>query len=219
MAWMLDLKPVSHERATDLLLMLGKITRLGWDFEQKVKYIAHMSQLVQGVQDNPDMGLEEIIDSLRDGKYVPLARMITSFGESIGADLEVLHAAREARNALIHEGGEFPLRGRMPADTSQITKWLEKMRLHVRHLAAGENLVSSWVYSMDEREAPNRFLTDGYVQSVDEWVFASLWDLLDHDGNETPPCYSADGHVYQDYSSLPEEHRPQWGRQVDHGDG
>ncbi len=219
MAWMLDLRPVSHERATDLLLMLGKITRLGWDFEHKVKYIGHMSQLVTTVQGNPDMGLEEIINSLPTNKYIPLAQRINAFGKSIGDDMKVLHTAREARNLLIHEGGEFPLRGRMPADSSQISEWMEKMRLHVRQLAAGENLVGSWVYSIDERQPPPRALVDGYEKSVEEWVFSSVWDLLDHGGGEIPPCYSADGHVYQDYSSFPEEHRPQWGRQADHLDG
>lgn len=194
--------------------MLGKITRLGLEFESKCKGIVRVMRLVTAFEANPEQSLDEVIAGIP--RDMQLARTINAFpGLTPGVtatEIETLNTAREARNALIHEGGEFPLHGRMGANHSRLTASLEQLRTHVRQLAAGDNLVSSWAYSIDEKEAPPRALMDGYERAVEEWIFESVWDLLEHEGGVIPPCRSADGRVYEDYSSLPDELRPKWAR-------
>lgn len=207
---MLNLFPVNNPRADDLLLVLGKVTRLGMEFEGKSKGILRFIRLANALRDAPELSFEEVVASLP--RDMQLARTINAFpglGLASKEDFVLLDSAREARNSIIHEGVHFPLHVRSPVIHDKLTNSLEVLRSNVRVLAAGDNLVSSWLHTIeDPDEGTPVFFMGGYVEAVERWIFASVWDLLKHPDSEVPPRQSMTGQVHENFSLLPEHLRP-----------
>lgn len=207
---MLNRQPASHPRADDLLLMLGKTTRLCWEFENKCKEFLRIAQQANIIKDAPDLSLEEIVKALPPEMQLNRTiKKLPHLGVAGINEIGILENAREARNELIHEGGWFPLRATYSNNYGWFTQSLKVLRTNVRMLAEGENLISSWIHMVVDRDehTPQAFI-DGYVESVEQWVFASVWDLLQHPEGQILNCRSADGRVYENWGLLPEHVRP-----------
>jgi hypothetical protein len=83
-------------------------------------------------------------------------------------DVAALEKARDARNFIAHEGAYF---GPLHAKRKSILEHLGKLRGAVAKLAKGDDVVSRWVYEIEEKEVPSRALMSNYVELVDQWVF------------------------------------------------
>lgn len=79
---MLNLFPVNHPRADDLLLVLGKVTRLGMEFEGKCKGILHFIRLANALRDAPELSFEEIVASPVTVLAPPLPNLMGKDGDA-----------------------------------------------------------------------------------------------------------------------------------------
>lgn len=84
-------------------------------------------------------------------------------------DVAILKRAKDARNFIAHEGARLgPL---FSVSAERLRTQAVQLRLKLRALAAGDNLVSSWLYEIEERmPAPSR-IRDAYASWIESWVF------------------------------------------------
>jgi hypothetical protein len=55
-----------------------------------------------------------------------------------------------------------------------------RLRIEVANLAAGDNLISTWLYQVTERAAYTpRHLIDAYPEMIDRWVFGPVLAILE----------------------------------------
>lgn len=208
---MLNLQRVNHPRADDLFILVGKISRLAIEFEDKCKAVRNFGYTIKAIKAGSILSFDDLVAAIP--KALQLARTIADLPHlQIAGDEEVaiLDAARKSRNQLIHEGLNFPLRLEGSISMKTLTLELDKLRVAVRRLAEGEKLVGFWLFAIEEGKhetVPTDFLA-GYVDSLEQWVFASVWDLLSHQLSEKRVCTSAQGNIVPNYEWLPENLRP-----------
>ena len=116
---------------------------------------------------------------------------IRAKAESFGvteAQLETLIKAKNARNLIAHEGIDIgPL---FNLKRKNVLQALESLRLSVADLAAGDNIVSAWMFFLDEPREPVPHISHVYQDLIDRWVFGHLlggddsssWAIAVHQG-------------------------------------
>lgn len=91
--------------------------------------------------------------------------------------MNVLDRARSARNFIAHEGADV---GSVWARPDVILRHVVKLRAAVADLVAGDNVVSEWVYGLEEpHQSVPRDLIEAYPAMIDDWVFSHFGGLLD----------------------------------------
>lgn len=211
MPWLLNLHPINHPRADDLFLVAGKINRLAVEFERKCNYVRDFGFQIRAIEAEKVNTFDDLIDAIP--KATQLAKTLNDLaGLQIATenDSQILNAARKSRNALIHESLPFPLQINSPLNEESLRIILRQTRQTVRNLIEGEKLVGTWVFALTEGRDeyyPRAFL-EGYVSSLDQWIFSSVWDLLSDGSTNIPRCESAMGNVIENYEWLPENLRP-----------
>jgi hypothetical protein len=125
--------------------------------------------MVEKLGEDPIASLQDLIDSIPPdpmlGKALELLYVKAPF---IGEQGGVLDAAREARNFIAHDGGLFDIH---TESTRHLSDHLENLRDKVEDLAAGDNLLSRWIYEIKEKESPPSTLIASYESIVVRWVF------------------------------------------------
>jgi hypothetical protein len=156
------------------LLVAGKALYLATHFERNLQFVLRTMDLVNG--DDPLRTLEDaLVNPPKDKLLGPTLRDLerTALNDDTNP-FPVLERARAARNFIAHEGG-------FPASLWSIRR--ESVHDHVAalhsavvDLVAGDNIVSKWVYGIEEpREPPPLHLVAAYPRMVEEWVFGSFW--------------------------------------------
>jgi hypothetical protein len=90
-------------------------------------------------------------------------------------EITFLEKARDARNFIAHEGADFGYVWWVKE--RQIREHLVKLRAAVTDLAQGDNVVSRWVYEIEEKERAPESFSNCYVSMVDAWIFGSFEDV------------------------------------------
>src|SRR2546421_397443 len=81
------------------------------------------------------------------------------------AQLEALVKAKDARNLIAHEGVDIgPLYSVRPRG---ILQFLQKLRSAVADVAAGDNIVSTWIYYIEEPREPVPHIRSTYPDLID----------------------------------------------------
>jgi hypothetical protein len=177
MPWTLHLQPIRNPWTDAALLAGGRALYVAQAYEEKCKTLLRFGHLVEGIQADPVAGLDDLIRALPKDRMLKetldrLAHILPSAAEHA----QVLQKAREARNFIAHEGVRFSI------DDSQASDLLDRLRglrAQVQLLASGDNLVSAWLFNVEEPyELLPRWLIDSYNSMIDEWVFAPVWELV-----------------------------------------
>jgi hypothetical protein len=166
--------PPESDLIDEILLAAGKALYLANRFESNCQHVLGIANLVDLIKD-PVTSLEEVAAKLPEDKMLgPTLQGLFSHADmGIRPDeATALTKAKEARNYIAHEGaaaiGElssYSVRGKLDA--------LRALRAKVIDLANGDNIVSAWVYEIDEREPPPPIIDD-YTDLVDDWIFGHL---------------------------------------------
>ncbi|MFB7674468.1 hypothetical protein ACFC26_23950 [Kitasatospora purpeofusca] len=181
MGWSLGyLKPTQPELLDMLFLSAGRALHLANAFESKCKFVLRTGNLVKAFEADPVAALQDSIAALPPDKMLgPTLRDLGDrLAHSTSWNVDVLDAARAARNFIAHEGSNV---GDIHAvDARQILGHTAQLRAAVSDLARGDNIVSLWVFGIEEpRGSSPRHLIDAYPSMVDTWVFGHFGDLLE----------------------------------------
>ncbi|MEH0936767.1 hypothetical protein [Micromonospora psammae] len=200
MPWSVDTdEPKDAALWTAALLAVGRALYLANTFEAKCKAAFRVRLILDAIASHGDQWAEPAAAAA--DADATLARAITTFNRGDGEQLlRVLHRARDARNYIAHEGGNF--NGLFFTSEDHLLDKLLRLRAEVHCLALGDDLVSQLIHEIHRKTDSGRGLDPGqrrtmpdYAGTVDRWVFGDA-DLLErlHERQErhwwagTEPC-------------------------------
>ncbi len=160
----------------------GRALHLANSFEAKCKYVLRIGNMVKTYEADPVATLQDAIAALPADKM--LGETLRDLGRHLAHarswDVNVLDKARKARNFIAHEGADI---GHMnSASARRILDRVSLLRTAVTDLTLGDNVVSQWVFGIEEPRAPLPvYLIEAYPQMVDDWVFGHFGELLSTD--------------------------------------
>jgi len=169
MGWSLTkLEPKHPDLINFALLAAGKALFLANHFEAKCKFVLRIANLDSYMEGYSTASFTDAIAALAKDKLLgPTISDLKSFPPVSQDDAAALDLAKDARNFIAHGGAYF---GSLQVGDQNILKHLEKLRAHVAGLAKGDDIVSRWVYEIEEKDSPAGLMT-GYSTAIDNWVF------------------------------------------------
>jgi hypothetical protein len=179
MGWAVGYRMERDPELLDLLngslLVAGKALYLATHFEKNLQFVLRIMNLVN--EDDPLRALEEsLVNPPKDKLLGRALRDLKRTGLDDNTNpFPVLEKARAARNFIAHEGGipVFLWSIRRQSVHDHVTA----LHSAVVDLVAGDNIVSKWVYGIEEpREPLPLHLIDAYPHMVEEWVFGPFWE-------------------------------------------
>ena len=171
MGWSLDYFPIREpELLYEFLLAAGKALYLATAYEKKCRYVLRIAKLADHYDETGDASATMALAAvLKDRMLCATIYELKSFSEIRASDITLLEKAKDARNFIAHECANFaPLSS---VSAKHIQEQLTRLRDKVTVLANGDNVVSCWVYVIEEKEAAPVEIQSSYVQRVRQWVF------------------------------------------------
>ena len=152
MAWSISyLPPKEPDLLDDFFLAVGKALYLATSFEAKCRSVLLFTRLVDHIEQehNLDAALT-LTNQMKARMLGGTIRELKGSPHFAGANLEAVDKGRESRNFIAHEAADlgYPL---CYASSDNIAKRLAKLRVAVSVLAAGDNVVSRWLYEIEEK--------------------------------------------------------------------
>jgi hypothetical protein len=200
MPWSLGWQPPPDPGVIDaVLLAAGKALYLCNRFESKCQDVLRTSHIVEKIQVDPVITLEELFSSLPKAHKTlgeTLHDMVQRGNLKVSSDdARAFTKAREARNYIAHKGADIGSLYHLNAEG--VLDCLTRLRAAVADLATGDNIVSAWIFEIEEKEAMRpHMMTANYLEVVDLWVFGHLthglddpsWPLVVHQGLPEVPA-------------------------------
>lgn len=171
MGWSLNYQPTREPELLDeFLLIAGKALYLATSFEAKCRYVLRIAKLADHFEKRDDASATiELAKVLKDKMLCATIKELKGFSDIGSSDVQLLEKAKDARNYIAHECASFgPVSG-IPAKA--ISARLEELRGHLVSLVAGDNVVSRWVYEIEEKEPAPQEIQKTYLERVERWVF------------------------------------------------
>lgn len=170
--WSLDYQPTKSPTALgELLSVAGRALYIATSFERKCKDLLTFARMAKAV-DESDGSLDAVValvGRLKDKLLHGTIQELRTFPELHDADFSVLERGREARNFICHELCDIgPISS---ASTRSIQGALEALRVRMPHLVAADDLVSSWLYEIEEKEAAPSGIRTEYPGWLMKWTF------------------------------------------------
>lgn len=177
MGWSLDrLPPIEPDLQDRFFLTVGRALYLASEFERKCKWLLRIAKIANHVRETQEFdGTLKFMEALKDPMLRPTIEKLQGFKGFDGEEVKLAENAAVARNHIAHEAariGPLSAAGELALGSS-----IDDLRSHVRALAEGDNLVSTWVYEVSEKEPAPVGIQRSYVAKVETWVF-SPWDCL-----------------------------------------
>jgi hypothetical protein len=169
--WLLTGKREDRDAVFDeFFLVIGRALYIATGFEMKCRYILRLWRLLEEVRETGDFSASlELVAKL---KGRTLGRTIDGLRGVEGVkpeDIPVLERARDARNFIAHESADV---GRLyMLSPRKMEQRLGELRAQLDALAPGDDLVSRWVYEIEEKEPAPRWLMPDYASLMQRWVF------------------------------------------------
>src|SRR5947209_20035982 len=117
-----------------------------------------------------------LLQTAKDKMLAPTLGELQRFPIVQPDDVEILERAKDARNFIAHEGARIgPV---ATASARTIIEQTKRLRCEVANLVAGDNIVSTWIYGIEEREGCPREIQRLYPEWVDRWVFEDKWHVI-----------------------------------------
>ncbi|MFI7529698.1 hypothetical protein [Nocardia salmonicida] len=194
MGWTIHLQPMANEREYDLLLTLGRATYVAGAFEHKCKFVLRMVHFGNALQADPVLDLQKVIaNQPREGVLHRTLQQLVAMLPACPGDDDRLQRARQGRNFIAHEGSNFSVHCRTE---SALVDYLDRLHKAVRALAGGDNLVSAWVFEIEEpREDFPRLVAVAYEDALVRWILDPIWDMLS--APDADPSVVGDGQIHE----------------------
>jgi len=186
MGWSLGYSaPQEPQLIDEFLLAVGKCLYLASAFEGKCKQVLRMADIAILYEECENASAAmALANALKDKMLSSTIKDMKAFPNFQVEDIAVLERAKDARNFIAHESASIgPLH-----DTSaqHIHERLARLRTELEALAAGDNLVSAWVYEIEEKEPAPRGIKAAYPNWVKNWVFGGI-DRFDYNTERRGP--------------------------------
>jgi glycerophosphoryl diester phosphodiesterase len=184
MGWSLGYSvPEQPQLIDEFLLAVGKCLYLASAFEEKCKCVLRVAKIAATYEEHGDASAAMVLAKAMKDKY--LAPTITDMRAFFQAeDIAVLERAKDARNFIAHESANIgPLHD---ASAQHIHERLARLRTELEALAAGDNLVSAWVYEIEEKGPAPRGIKAAYPNWLKNWVFGGI-DRFDYNVERRGP--------------------------------
>lgn len=177
MGWSVGYRlPYESDLIDEILLANGKSLYLANRFEGNCRYVLRVAKFADAIKADPVLSLEEVAAALSADKMLgPTLRELSSRADIAISPEQVamLGQARNARNYVAHESatalGEIYSR-----DVQNMINSLRELRSRVRQLAAGDNLVATWVFQIEEPREPLPSVHRAYLELIDDWIFGHM---------------------------------------------
>ena len=128
--------------------------------KEKCKFVLRIANLEAFVVNKAGVSLTEAFASIAKNKMLHSTLVdLGKFPQVTPDDLAALEKAKDGRNFIAHEGALFGMV--WLARKREIEEHVEKLRNAVRALAEGDNVVSGWVYEIEEKERPRSCSSQG----------------------------------------------------------
>lgn len=208
MGWSVNYRlPPESDLIDEILLAAGKALYLANRFESKCSYVLRIANFVDIAQNDPVATVEQIAALLPDDKMLgKTLRELFALTDMNAREEQVtlLEEARKARNYIAHEGAgaigdlsSYSVQHKIDA--------LRKLFAKVLDLARGDNIVSTWVFQIEEPRGPLPPSSD-YPDVVTNWVFGHIpheWLNSDWEPDHQPPRTIVAAMSYEPWYSQP----------------
>lgn len=174
MGWSLGYLPVQERDFIDAyLLAVGKALYIASNFEKKCLWVLRITKYADRYEKNPDLDdFQRFAQALRDKLLGPSIRDLRSFQGYTDRHFEILEKGRDARNYIAHEAAAL---GHLSdIRVAQLEAAVVGLQQAIDNLVPADNLVSKWVYEIEEKESAPTHIQREYSDRVREWVFASV---------------------------------------------
>lgn len=176
MGWSIGVGGAPQEKELDVFFKtVGKALWFAQEYEHKCLYVAQIAKLENKIKNNPSItDFISLLENTQEEKR--LHQAIVLLGKEISEDeISLLLKAKDARNFIAHEVAQIGrLYGIRKGNLRQIlTEKTDALRAHLKVLVAGDNLVSSWVYFLEESKAgyvPE--IAKSYERQITNWIFS-----------------------------------------------
>jgi hypothetical protein len=177
MVWSLSLQlPEEPELLDHFLLAAGKSLYLSNGFEAKCSYLLRLMKISKHYVETNDVDATlQLAGTLSNSMLGASLCGLRSFPAFDATDIARLNKAREARNFIAHKGADI---GCLTVRGKHIVENIKKLREEVTNLTDGDNLVSRWIYEIEETEPAPHGICQDYPCWVDRWVFRSIDEFL-----------------------------------------
>lgn len=172
MGWSIGYKlPKEPELLDKFFLAVGKVLYLASAFESKCRYVLRIAKLAHHFELTGDSSATwELMQALKDKLLGRTIGELKDFPEIKPTDIELLEKAKDSRNFIVHESANI---GYAPdASAEDIHKQFSRLEQEVDVLISGDNVVSRWVYEINEKEPAPVGIQKVYPKLVKQWVFA-----------------------------------------------
>lgn len=172
MGWSLNYQPPKEpELLEEFFLTVGKALYLACAFEGKCRWVLRIAKLADHYQQTGDASATmALARAMKDKVLGPTLNELKDFPDFDLNEIAVLERAKDARNFIAHECADIGSLSGMSAQ--RIQEQLARLRSELRTLAAGDNLVSRWVYEIEEKEPAPRGIQQMYPEWIEQWVFS-----------------------------------------------
>lgn len=171
MGWSINrITPNEPELLDEYFLAFGKALYLSSAFESKCRWVLRIAKLVHHYKLTDEASAAwALAEAMKDDRLGNTIKALMDFPSFTADHIKVLICAKNARNFIAHESAEIGLVSSAKART--IHSQMAKLRVEVKALASGDNLVSKWVYEIEEKKAAPRVIQEEYPGKVEKWVF------------------------------------------------
>jgi hypothetical protein len=171
MGWSLTYRePKEPKLLEQFFLSIGKALYLASSFESKCQYVLRIVKIGAVYDSSNDVtATMALAKTLKDQLLGATIRELKNFPEFGMNDVTKLERAKDARNYIAHESTNIGML--CDATSTMITEKMTRLRLELENLTIGDNLVSRWVYEIDEKEPAPLGIQEEYPNWVVQWVF------------------------------------------------
>lgn len=174
MAWSIGHLPISEYKSIDrFLLACGKALYVANGFEMKCRSFLRVANLADLLEDGRDIDSAILIcNAIKDKMLNATLSEIREYHiDENDADALILEAAKNARNFIAHEVAWLgPL---FSISSTTLESRISALANAVSDLALGDNLVSGWLYELEEREPAPRTIHNEYPKWIQKWIFGA----------------------------------------------
>jgi hypothetical protein len=158
-------------------LSIGKALYIATAFEMKCRFVLRIAKLVDFYRETNDgEAMMVLAQTIKDRMLGLTLGELRGFPIVKPDDVEILERAKDARNFIAHEAAGI---GHLSsASSATLGAQTARLRREVASLVAGDNLVSRWVYEIEEKEAAPCEIQRLYPGWVDRWVFENKWNVV-----------------------------------------
>ncbi len=174
MGWSLNCRDNPNDDLLDeLFLAAGRSLYVANSFESKCKYVLRIAKLADTYDKTADAdAVWALAQTLSDKLLGPTLKEMATFPAFSEADIAHLTAAKDARNYIAHQAADVGCL--FSPVTARVIEKMDTLRENIKALAAGDNIVSSWVYEIEEKQPSPVVMKSEYPQRLVDWVFGHV---------------------------------------------